>query len=244
MAENHSFDIDVAQVVGVNAAIILGSIRHWCKKNSANGKHYHDGRYWSYNSTKAFCEMYPYLGRSAIDNALKKLEDGGYILIGNYNKTKYDRTRWYSITDEGLALFYPQGKMEDEIHSLKQGMEVRESRNGSAPKQEPIPVLDSYLASSSNNMAPEKKSGRKQKPFVAPTLEEVKAYVSEKGYHFEAQFLFDYYEANNWHFKNGKPVKNWKQCCVTWESRWKEGQSNRGEGVKHDYTVYDDALRR
>lgn len=50
-----------------------------------------------------------------------------------------------------------------------------------------------------------------------PTIEEVKAHVREKGYHFDAQHFFDYYEASGWKMQNGKPVKSWKQCCVTWE---------------------------
>lgn len=242
MAETHSFDIDVAQVVGINAAIILGSIRYWCKKNSSNGKHFHDGRYWSYNSTKAFCEMYPYLGRTAIDHALKKLEEGGYILIGNYNKTAYDRTRWYSITDAGLALFYPQGKMDEEIHSLKHEMEEPKSRNGSPQKQEPIPLLTSCLTSSSN-MAPKKKP-RKKKPFVPPTLEEVEAYVREKGYNIDPQYFIDYYEARDWHRSDGTPVMNWKGCCVTWQHNgYGSGRKSRKD-TERDYSVYDNALNR
>lgn len=65
---------------------------------------------------------------------------------------------------------------------------------------------------------PRKKKPRKAKPFVPPTLEEVEAYCKEKGYTFSAQSFFDYYASSNWHFSNGKPVKNWKQCCVTWNS--------------------------
>jgi len=65
---------------------------------------------------------------------------------------------------------------------------------------------------------PRKTKPRKSKPFIPPTLEEVQAYVREKGYHFNPKSFLDYYEASGWHFKNGKPVKNWKQCCVTWES--------------------------
>lgn len=83
----------------------------------------------------------------------------------------------------------------------------------------------SNSSSSSNIRAkkpePSKAKPRKAKPFVPPTFEEVQAYVQEKGYHFSSKTFFDYYEASDWHFKNGKPVKNWKQCCVTWEGNRK-----------------------
>ena len=59
-----------------------------------------------------------------------------------------------------------------------------------------------------------------RKPKKHPTIEEVKAHVQEKGYHFDAQHFFDYYSTSGWKMQNGKPVKSWKQCCVTWERNW------------------------
>lgn len=65
----------------------------------------------------------------------------------------------------------------------------------------------------------EEKSSKSTKQYMAkhPTIEEVKAHVQEKGYHFDPQHFWDYYEASGWHFASGKPIKSWKQCCVTWE---------------------------
>lgn len=56
----------------------------------------------------------------------------------------------------------------------------------------------------------------KKKGFSPPTLEEVSGYIHEKGYQIDAQHFIDYYEAADWHFANGKPVRSWKQCLVTW----------------------------
>ena len=39
MSDMHSFNVDVAKEVGVNAAILLQSIKWWCLKNKANDKH-------------------------------------------------------------------------------------------------------------------------------------------------------------------------------------------------------------
>ena len=93
----HKFDIDMAQKVGINAAIIYDNLVFWCLKNKANNTNFHDDKYWTYNSVRAWKELFPYLGDSAIKTALKKLEDGGFIESGNYNKSAYDRTKWYSI---------------------------------------------------------------------------------------------------------------------------------------------------
>lgn len=55
-----------------------------------------------------------------------------------------------------------------------------------------------------------------------PTIEEVTAYVKEKGYTFDAEKFWAYYEAQGWKLSNGNPMKNWEACCVTWEKRQNE----------------------
>lgn len=64
----------------------------------------------------------------------------------------------------------------------------------------------------------EKEILKKEKGFNPPTLDEVKAYIKEKGYRFNPNDFYDYYASANWHKGDGKPVRNWKQCCATWES--------------------------
>ncbi len=92
----HSFDTEVAEKVGVNAAIIYANIVYWCLKNKANNDNYYDENYWTYNSVKAWKELFPYLGESQIKTALKRLEESGLILVGNYNSDKYNHTKWFS----------------------------------------------------------------------------------------------------------------------------------------------------
>lgn len=57
---------------------------------------------------------------------------------------------------------------------------------------------------------------KKGKPFSPPTLEEVKAYVKEKGLPIDPQYFLDYFTAGDWHDSKGQPVKNWKQKALTW----------------------------
>ena len=98
----HSFDIDIAVQCGVNSAILFQNILFWIAKNEANEKHFHDGRYWTYNSRKAFTELFPYLTEEQIKYALAKLIDGGMILVGNFNENKMDKTNWYALGENGL----------------------------------------------------------------------------------------------------------------------------------------------
>lgn len=94
----HSFDPDVAAKVGLNAAVIYQNILWWAEKNAANRKHHHDGLWWTYNSISAFSDLFPYLTAKQIRTALDKLEQEGLIASGCFNKSSYDRTKWYAPT--------------------------------------------------------------------------------------------------------------------------------------------------
>lgn len=72
------------------------------------------------------------------------------------------------------------------------------------------------------NIIKKKVRTRRTKEFVPPTVEEVEAYIREKGYHFNAQSFIDYYEADDWHYENNKgerkKVSCWKKKCAMWGS--------------------------
>ena len=56
----HQFDTDLAKEYGVDIAIVVNNIAFWLQKNKANKKHIYDGKVWTYNTTKAFTELFPY----------------------------------------------------------------------------------------------------------------------------------------------------------------------------------------
>ena len=108
---NHTFNTEIADMYGVNEAILIENIYFWVSKNKANGKHYHDGKYWTYNSTKAFSELFYYWSESQIERIIKSLVDKNVIEIGNYNEMKFDRTRWISL-NESVCSIYRNRKMD------------------------------------------------------------------------------------------------------------------------------------
>jgi hypothetical protein len=107
----HSFDTKVAKEVGITSAVLFHSIFFWIQKNEANDKHYYDGHYWTYNSAKAFRKMFDYLSEKQIRTALNKLIEAGYLVAGNYNESKYDRTRWYRLGGQGMSML-PNGNID------------------------------------------------------------------------------------------------------------------------------------
>lgn len=98
--EFHSFNVDEATKYGIPKAVLIYNLRFWLNKNRANRKHWYDGFYWTYNSSSAFAELFPYLAQSSIRMWLQELEEQGVIKSGNYNKAGYDKTKWYTIKGE------------------------------------------------------------------------------------------------------------------------------------------------
>lgn len=148
----HMFDVEIAQEYGINAAVILQNLAYWIEKNRANEQNYFDGHYWTYNSNKAFEKLFPYLSAKQIRSTIDKLIEHGLIITGNYNKSAYDRTLWYAITEKGKTILQ-NGK----IH-------LPPRANGTAPQGEPIPNINT-------NNNPDSKPNKKKEgtpPAAAP----------------------------------------------------------------------------
>ena len=56
------------------------------------------------------------------------------------------------------------------------------------------------------------------KLFTKPTVEEVAAYIKAKGYTFDAEAFWNFYESNGWYVGRRK-MKSWTSACVTWQKR-------------------------
>lgn len=70
------------------------------------------------------------------------------------------------------------------------------------------------------------------KKFSKPTLEEIIAYCEERKNNINAQHFFDFYESKGW--KVGRePMKDWKACIRTWESREERIPKKGVNGAKY-----------
>lgn len=195
----HSFNIYIAKKYGVNSAVLLKNLYFWIEKNKANESNFYDGYYWTYNSKKAFADLFPYMTARQVDYALQKLIDEGIIITGNYNKVAYDRTLWYAITKKGYSILQ------------NCGMEETKTGNGNTEIEQPIP--DNKPVAKPTNKPVKRDRGAR---FTKPTLEEIRAYCKERNNNVDPERFYDYYEANGW--KVGKnAMKDWKASVRTWE---------------------------
>jgi hypothetical protein len=197
----HYFDVEFATEYGILEAILFQNIAFWIEKNRANDKQYFDGKYWTYNSTRAFQQLFPYASAKKINNALANLIDAGLLEVGNYNKSAYDRTRWFALTEKAYSII-TKGKMEES-----------KRENGNAEKGKPIPD-NKPDTNPFNNKDSKGKAAR----FTPPTLEELQQYIAENGFVVDAAYFFDYYTANGWIAGKNK-MKDWRATVRNWNRR-------------------------
>lgn len=129
----HLFDVDIALRYGVNAAVLLQNLGYWIKQNEANDTNFFDGHYWTYNSRRAYRELFPYMSERQLDTAFRKLIADGLVITGNYNKVAYDRTLWYALTKKGKSILHFDG------------MENDETSNGNRGNVRPIPNINTNI---------------------------------------------------------------------------------------------------
>lgn len=205
----YTFDTFLAARYGVNEAIMLNNFIYWIAKNEANGKHFHDGRYWTYNSIAAMEKLYPFWSTSQIRTAIGSLVRQGVLLKGNYNEKPYDRTVWYGLTD-------------DFLNSICQNTQFHLSdfANGIVENGKPIPDSKPTIKPSIDI-----DKGRSAR-FVPPTLEQVRAYCAERRNTISPEKFIDYYAANGW-MVGKNHMKDWKAAVRNWEARDKDPDKTR-----------------
>ena len=95
----------LAIAIGLNEAIILQHF-YSCLVDSTDVI---DGRKWIHNSYKAWNKQFPFMSLSTLRRTINKLENLGVLVSGNYNRSAFDNTKWYTIdlnkVDELIAQY-------------------------------------------------------------------------------------------------------------------------------------------
>jgi hypothetical protein len=128
---------------------------------------------------------------------------------------------------DGAGLYYNE-RLEQEVEKRKAYSESR--RNNRKKKEDVIDTSLSYVQHMENeneneniidNVVIDKPIEEKPKRFVKPTIEQLEAYMEERGMNNIANRFYDHYEANGW--KIGKnSMKDWKASVRTWEPNHKK----------------------
>ena len=127
--KNFTYNAYVAILCGVNAATLFRDIAYHQERNQKNECNFYEGRYWVYNSKKAWAEIYPHLTERQVRTALDSLEQEGLIVsTDKLNENPFDKTKWYSITEkaleytERLDLNIPVNRSDEKVRSHRTEM--------------------------------------------------------------------------------------------------------------------------
>lgn len=107
-ANTHAFNVELATKLGdVNEALILQHFYFWHQNNQNKITAIKDDHPypWTYNTIEQFCNIFPYMKKTKLGGAIQRLVNKELLITGNYNTLKFDKTKWYSLTEKGLILF-------------------------------------------------------------------------------------------------------------------------------------------
>lgn len=97
---DYTFNSEIAKIYGVPEAVFLHNVYWWILKNEANGRHYYEGKHWTYNSMAALLKFFPFWTTDQIRRIIEKLKANGALIINNFNQSPFDRTQWYALSQE------------------------------------------------------------------------------------------------------------------------------------------------
>lgn len=183
-------------------------------------------------------ELYDAIMRKALYNEPPSLSPMGNLAMSFIEpQIERDFDKWLDIREKRSNA----GKAhKGNQHSFVEQTEQKQTNGTSVPTLEQngtngtVSVSDNVSVDNNNSVilkekedtkvSPKKKSSR----FIKPAVEEVDAYVKEKGYHIDAENFVNYYESKGW-VVGKSPMKDWKAACRTWEKTWKENHPQQAQ---------------
>ena len=163
---------------GLEEAVLLDSMVFWWRTNRANNQNFHDGRWWTFNSVRAYTKIFPWWSEKQIRRILASCVEQGALLEGCYNTEPRDRTKWYTPGDDLLELY---GEAETGNSDCPNGqMDLPEEAELSAQMGEPLPCSTHEVQNEDTPLNPPKGGRRTHKYDLAEDAVPIlQAYVGE-----------------------------------------------------------------
>ncbi len=220
---------ELAEIVGLNEAIILQQIHYWLEKSNI----VHEEKRWVYNSYKEWQKQFKFWSVDTIKRTLCELEKNGYIEKKRLSKNNFDKTNYYTINYHKIDIPIDEGKMHQ---SKSASCTNREGQNA------PIDEGKMHQSLKNNNLITEtnltetttETTNRERKEKDKSFSQKIKnfSFSLSKKFSFEAlskeyqDRLFAYaiskdsadsFEAfKDYHCSVGSKFKDWSRAYNTW----------------------------
>lgn len=87
-------------------AIMVDLLLNWQQEKARinDPEAFREGSWWVYMPIREWQEQLSWISEHTIRRNLKELNELGLIRIGDFNRHRYDRTRWHTVDKEKLRL--------------------------------------------------------------------------------------------------------------------------------------------
>ena len=123
----------LAKEIGLNESILLLQIEYWISISSTE---FYEGRKWTYQSLSDMKKKaFPFWSRDKINRIIRNLIEQNLIFESNFNKKKYDKTRWISLNYNKItelnSVIIPENseKNQKELSYFKTGLSYSRTRD-------------------------------------------------------------------------------------------------------------------
>lgn len=107
-----SFRTEIARLAkGVDEAVFVHRVWFLVMNNEANGRNFHDGKYWTYDSVRALAKIFYFWTPRQLQRIVRNCVEKGLIETGNFAENACDRSTWYTVT-ETVKSIYANGEMD------------------------------------------------------------------------------------------------------------------------------------
>jgi len=207
-------------------------------------------------SSELRVEIYDAIMEKVFEGTQKELSDIASVVMDLISpQIDRDTEKWLDTREKrSLAGKKHKGNQYSKVEQTEQSgtngtsvptMEQMEHNETNGTVSVSVSVSDNVSVDNNSVILEENKDTnvsikKETKRFIKPTIQEIQAHIIEKGYTFDAEAFYAFYESNGW--KVGKnPMKNWKMACTTWA---KNRKNNNNNNVNYGRETITDKIRR
>lgn len=117
---------NLAKKIGLKEAIVLQQMHYWLNSKKIENI---DETPWVFNTYKDWSKQFSCWSKITTIRSIKSLEKKNLIITGNFNKSRFDKTKWYTINYkklEELKMLLPKSKSDIKLYATTLIDEIEE----------------------------------------------------------------------------------------------------------------------
>lgn len=135
-----------------------------------------------------------------------------------------------------------RGKYQEQVNRMNQNRQKSQRSQDevsmTSDRSQNEVMSDTDTVTDNDNDKDIKEKDKKEKRFVKPSVDEVRAYCEERHNNVDPDTFIDFYASKGWKVGN-QSMKDWKACVRTWEKRGSPRTKPSDNPKIHNYSERD-----